>query len=339
MELNTRKRIILKTIINAYIRTGEPVGSKALAGMEDLHFSSATIRNEMSDLEKLGYLIKPHTSAGRVPSGEGYRYYVMNALHSYRLTQQDLNRLTDDNRRAGLHDEIENSAQRLADFSECAVFAVNPICSGGTYSFGLMPVGKNTVALLLISGVGSVKTGFVKTEKSFDQKTLYGITSVLNTVLSGVSPDQINKARIDLLEKAIDENFPDAKEISFAAVKLLDELKSYELIICGGENPLSYPEFSGIDVVKKYINMLSKKKEIAEVLLSIPEEESDFSIMIGEENPFFPQPESGLVRVNCDSKIPVYFGILGPARMNYARLKAGCSCIVSQLKQKINEEY
>ena len=103
MELDERKRVILKTVINAYIRTGEPVGSKALAGMEDLHVSSATIRNEMSDLEKLGYLMKPHTSAGRVPSGEGYRYYVMNALHSYRLTQRDTDRLISDVRRAGLH--------------------------------------------------------------------------------------------------------------------------------------------------------------------------------------------------------------------------------------------
>ena len=102
MELDERKRVILKTVINAYIRTGEPVGSKALAGMEDLHVSSATIRNEMSDLEKLGYLMKPHTSAGRVPSGEGYRYYVMNALHAYHLTQRDIDRLISDARLAGL---------------------------------------------------------------------------------------------------------------------------------------------------------------------------------------------------------------------------------------------
>ena len=106
MELDERKRVILKTVINAYIRTGEPVGSKALAGMEDLHVSSATIRNEMSDLEKLGYLMKPHTSAGRVPSGEGYRYYVMNALHAYHLTQRDIDRLISDARLAGIRNAV-----------------------------------------------------------------------------------------------------------------------------------------------------------------------------------------------------------------------------------------
>lgn len=339
MELDERKRVILKTVINAYIRTGEPVGSKALAGMEDLHVSSATIRNEMSDLEKLGYLMKPHTSAGRVPSGEGYRYYVMNALHSYRLTQRDTDRLISDVRRAGLHNTVEDSAQKLADFSECAVFAVNPVCTGGAYSFGLMPVGKNTVALLAISGVGSVKTGFIKTENEFDQKMLQGISSVLNTVLSGVALEQINKSRLELLKKAIEENFADASGIADAAAELLEELKSYELTICGGTNPLSYPEFSDIEVAKKYINMLSKKHEIKNVLLSAPAEKEDFSVLIGEENPFFQYPDAGLVRVGCDSKIPVVFGVMGPARMNYARLKAGCSYIVSQLKHRINEEY
>ena len=339
MELDERKRVILKTVINAYIRTGEPVGSKALAGMEDLHVSSATIRNEMSDLEKLGYLMKPHTSAGRVPSGEGYRYYVMNALHSYRLTQRDTDRLISDVRRAGLHNTVEDSAQKLADFSECAVFAVNPVCTGGAYSFGLMPVGKNTVALLAISGVGSVKTGFIKTENEFDQKMLQGISYVLNTVLSGVALEQINKSRLELLKKAIEENFADASGIADAAAELLEELKSYELTICGGTNPLSYPEFSDIEVAKKYINMLSKKHEIKNVLLSAPAEKEDFSVLIGEENPFFPYPDAGLVRVGCDSKIPVVFGVMGPARMNYARLKAGCSYIVSQLKHRINEEY
>ena len=297
MELDERKRVILKTVINAYIRTGEPVGSKALSGMEDLHVSSATIRNEMSDLEKLGYLMKPHTSAGRVPSGEGYRYYVMNALHSYRLTQRDTDRLISDVRRAGLHNTVEDSAQKLADFSECAVFAVNPVCTGGAYSFGLMPVGKHTDALLAISDVGSVKTGFIKTENEFDQKTLQGISSVLNTVLSGVALEQINKSRLELLKKAIEENFADASGIADAAAELLEELKSYELTICGGTNPLSYPEFSDIEVAKKYINMLSKKHEIKNVLLSAPAEKEDFSVLIGEENPFFPYLYAGLLIV------------------------------------------
>ena len=85
--------------------------------------------------------------------------------------------------------------------------------------------------------------------------------------------------------------------------------------------------------------MLSKKQEIMKTLLDVPSKESDFSVMIGEENPFFPYQDAGLVRVGCDSKIPVVFGIMGPARMNYARLKAGCAYIVSQLKHKINEEY
>ena len=263
----------------------------------------------------------------------------MNALHSYRLTQRDTDRLISDVRRAGLHNTVEDSAQKLADFSECAVFAVNPVCTGGAYSFGLMPVGKNTVALLAISGVGSVKTGFIKTENEFDQKTLQGISSVLNTVLSGVALEQINKSRLELLKKAIEENFADASGIADAAAELLEELKSYELTICGGTNPLSYPEFSDIEVAKKYINMLSKKHEIKNVLLSAPAEKEDFSVLIGEENPFFPYPDAGLVRVGCDSKIPVVFGVMGPARMNYARLKAGCSYIVSQLKHRINEEY
>ena len=263
----------------------------------------------------------------------------MNALHAYHLTQRDIDRLISDARLAGLRNAVEDSAKRLADFSECAVFAVNPVCTGGAYSFGLMPVGKNTVALLAISGVGSVKTGFIRTETEFDQKTLQGIASVLNTVLSGVSLEQINRSRLELLKKAIEENFSDSSEIASAAAKLLEELKSYELTVCGGTNPLSYPEFSEIDVAKKYINMLSKKQEIMKTLLDVPSKESDFSVMIGEENPFFPYQDAGLVRVGCDSKIPVVFGIMGPARMNYARLKAGCSYIVSQLKHKINEEY
>lgn len=339
MGLDERKRIILKTVINAYIRTGEPVGSKALAGLEDLKVSSATIRNEMSELEKLGYLTKPHTSAGRIPSSEGYRYYVSNALHSYRLTEGDIKKLTVDPASAGLKDTVKDSAEKLAEFSNCVVFAVSPVCTGGVYSFEMMPVGRQTVAVVAISSTGSVKTCFVKTTSDIPPQVLKRLSGMLNNLISGLPAEQISKSVIMLLEKTLEENFPDAVCLVRALDALIEEMKSYDLTICGSSNPLSFPEFSNIEVAKEYINMLSKYDLIKETLLEKEYEPGEFYVRMGDENKFFQNPCACLVSVCCYAKIPVTFGIMGPTRMNYSRLKAGCDEVMEQLKNIINEEY
>ena len=142
MTLDARKQLILSAIVSAYIETGEPVGSKALLARERLNVSPATVRNEMSELERLGYLKKTHTSSGRIPSNAGYRYYVQ-TLTPYRLTATELRNLDEAfETSVSLEELLEASTQNLANFSGCTVFGISPHCPDGIYQFEVIPAGK-----------------------------------------------------------------------------------------------------------------------------------------------------------------------------------------------------
>lgn len=339
MNLDTRKKIILSAVIDAYIRTGEPVGSKVLSELNSLNVSSATIRNEMSELEKMGYLHKPHTSAGRIPSNEGYRYYVQTSLNPYKLTAADkslLGQLPRDC--AGLHQTVNSAADRLAQFLGLAVFAVAPSCSSGVFTFEVLPVGKRSYAVLAISAVGNVKTVFARSDGEVSPAQARKFAAVLNEILSGFPVEQIGRVRLILLANETARVCPECSCLLNAVTQLIEQLKSYELTVCGGENLLSYPEFSNIGAAREYIALLSKHERIMDVLLT-DSQAGQLTIRIGDENHVFQNSYASMISMLSDAKIPVAIGVMGPTRMNYAKAAAGFLYLMNQLKTLINEEY
>ena len=339
MSLDDRKKIILSAVIEAYIRTGEPVGSKVLSSLDCLHVSSATIRNEMSELEKMGYLSKPHTSAGRIPSNEGYRYYVQTSLNPYKLTQKERELLSAlSNSCGGLFQTVNTAASILADFLGFTVFAVAPTCSGGVYTFEVLPVGKHSCAVLAVGSGGSVKTAFARTEEAISTDQARVFATVLNKTLSSFPIEQIGNVRLMLLASETARACPVCSCLLSAVDTLVEQLKSYELTVCGGENLLSYPEFSSIEVAKEYIAILSRQEQILDELLS-GSQAGQLTIRIGDENRVFRNPYASMMSMISDSKIPVVLGVMGPTRMNYAKTAAGFLYMMDRLKNLIDEEY
>ncbi|MBO5248143.1 MAG: DeoR family transcriptional regulator, partial [Clostridia bacterium] len=168
--MDQRKRLILSAIVSAYIETGEPVGSKTLLIRENLGVSPATIRNEMSELERLGYLKKTHTSSGRVPSNLGYRFYV-GTLTPYRLTKKERETLNSSlENSAGFEEVLEASTQNLANFSGCTVFGISPNFPDGIYQFEVLPAGKRILAIMVIASGGSVKNYFYRATEDVSLK-------------------------------------------------------------------------------------------------------------------------------------------------------------------------
>ncbi len=338
MELDSRKRLILSAIVSAYIETGEPVGSKTLLVRENLGVSPATVRNEMSELEQLGYLKKTHTSSGRIPSNLGYRFYV-GTLTPYRLTQGEQDVLDSPFRTsAGLEELLEASTQRLASFSGCTVFGVSPHCPDGIYQFEVLPAGKRILAVMVIASGGSVKNYFYRATEDVTPEDASILTQILNKTFSGFPIDRIGTVRMMLLEHEIKTHCPKHTGILDTVHKILSGVQDYALHIGGTENLLTYPEFSNIETARGFIEMLSTREHILDALLS-NRPNDEIEIRIGAENGLFASPHASLITLFCNQKFPVMLGLMGPTRMDYARTIAGCNHMLAHLKSFIEQEY
>lgn len=338
MALDARKQFILSSIVSAYIETGEPVGSKTLLTRERLNVSPATVRNDMSELERLGYLQKTHTSSGRIPSNSGYRYYVQ-TLTPYRLKQKELEALNSAFESAvSLEELLEASTRRLAAFSGCTVFGISPHCPDGIYQFEVLPAGKKILAIMVIASGGAVKNYFYRAKEPVSPEDAVTLTKIINTVFSGFPIDRIGEVRLMLLEHEIRKSCPKHLGIMDTVRKILSGVRDYELHIGGTENLLSHPEFSDIETARGFIEMISAREHILEAMLA-NRPTDEIEIRIGSENGIFNSPHASLITLFCDKKFPVMLGLMGPTRMDYARTIAGCNYFMKHLKNFIDREY
>lgn len=335
--LDERKKSILHSVISAYIATGEPVGSKTLLDMAELNVSSATIRSEMLELEKLGMLCKPHTSAGRVPSEEGLRYYVRSLQDKYVLDERDLKLLVPAFRSCvSLIEMIKSASHCLADFSGYTVFSAAPTYSDGKFTFEVMPAGKKALAIMAVNSTGTVKSVFTRIDEEITSGDTERLTKILNSVFAGFPVNEIGSIRVMLFKSELEKGCPKLNCVIAPVVNLVNKVKSYELYISGSSNMLSYPEFSSIEAARQYLDFLGNHDEILEELLSSQDE---VSVRIGHENKLLGDMNTSVVSVTCNTKIPIVIGILGPSRMDYSKIIAGCKHVVLQLKEKIDDEF
>ena len=337
MELDKRKQDILCAVIKAYIETGAPIGSKALIEREGLTVSSATVRNEMNELERLGYLRKPHTSAGRIPSDEGYRFYIATALSDYRLNREEKQMLSLPDLDFRDHDGMFNRmVQSLAEFSGCTVFALSPVGRDGCFAFEIMTVGENAVILAEASD-RTVHTCFCKMQKRPLPEECEVLTKIFNRVLSGFSAEKIGDVRLLLLEHEVAARLPHLKDICAGARKLAGDLKTYTLHIGGSTNLLSYPEFANIETARAYIGILDRHEQIVEALRK-DFYQGNITIKIGRENLVFDSPYASMIEIVPGGTLPVMLGVMGPTRMDYSRIIAGCNHLIAYIND-ILEEY
>ena len=322
--LSDRKKKILKAIIDAHIAYGEPVGSKYLAQDAGLNCSSATIRNEMAELEALGLLEQPHTSAGRVPSELGYRYYVNALLRHYRMTTDEIEQINRTLRQKvsemdGILAEASRLASRITNYTG---FSVKPRAVGRSVEKfeGIYRDPRNFVLVMLLDD-GSVKTRNIRLSFSFGEEDTGRLVAALNELISGVTVEQIALPRIRELERRMGSVSAVVHPIVSAIYDTLAEDVGGDLQVEGVNRLLQYPEYADVGELRSVMDLLETKEPLLDVI-STGRDSRDVNVYIGSENNVKVMSNSTLVfkTVRRDGRVVGAIGVIGPRRMDYAKV-------------------
>ena len=339
-ELSERKKRILKAIVDAHIVDGEPVGSKYIMQDEHLNCSSATIRNEMAELEALGYLEQPHTSAGRVPSELGYRFYVDSLIESYAMTT---NEITEINKllksKMNELDQILLAASKLAgNLTNYTSFLIKPRASSVRIKrFDVIFVDRHSLLLVMISDGGAVVTKRLSIDRSVSQMTASDLALALNDHIAGLTANEITLPIIVELENAMGDKAAIVNPIIKIIYESMNELDGGDLKVSGMDRLLQYPEYSNKDQLRELLGAFEKKEDILEL---VSDSEGDgVNVVIGSESSVKVMNNSALVfkPVVRDGKTLGAIGIIGPRRMDYAKVVATIEGLAGNVESILNE--
>ena len=346
MELNERKRKILNTIINEYISTAEPICSRHIAKHADLGLSSATIRNEMADLEEMGYLEQPHTSAGRIPSDKGYRFYVNELMGGYEATQQDIDLLASAMTvKINQFDKvIKQVSMLLSRLTNYTAFLITPeMKHGAIKTIELIPIDNSSVLIVLVTNEGIMRNKRVVLPQGVDSEYIPKISAMLKEKLSGFSLDEIGVKEINEIKNALGEN----GELLFPVIEFISEIiddiqKETEVYLSGVSNIFNFPEYRDIDRAKEFIEFLDDKNSVTKAISDSQEDDDRvIHIKIGKENDMDIMQNSSLVTANyhLGGRSVGKIGIIGPTRMNYSKVVANINQISKYLEKLLEEMY
>ncbi len=322
-ELSERKKLILKAIIDTHINMGEPVGSKYLTRYEQLAFSSATIRNEMAELEELGYLEQPHTSAGRIPSQLGYRFYVDQLMQQYRMTAAELGELDKLTKlkAAELDRVLDRATKLMSSLTNYTGVALRRNQQQPTVArFDVMYLSPNSLILVMLTNTGAVKTRQIRLGFEISRETADRLSAILNEYAAGREMDKITlpimlemQARLGGTELI--------NPIMRAVWDTVNEPDDGELMFDGVNNLLNYPEYSDIETVRDMLGMFDEKDELLDVMKNGAQNDST-NIYIGSESPVEVMNNSSLIfrTVKSSGHVVGAIGVIGPRRMDYSKV-------------------
>lgn len=325
IELSERKKQILIAIVEAHIRLGEPVGSKYLMQVAKIPYSSATIRNEMAELEELGYLEKTHTSSGRVPSELGYRFYVDSLVAKYDTTKREeeaLERLLT-NKKLEVEKLLDKATQLASSLTNYTALSLRPRASAITVrKYETIYLDSRSFILVMVAFMGDVvKTANIKLPFDVDKETVDKLALVLNANLANTTIEQIN---VPVMMK-MESELPSCPElISIVAKSIYETMNqlSSEIKFEGVNRLLEYPEYSDLDKLQKMISTIENKSDIIEAVSTIDQSDDDIKIFIGSENMVEIMDDSTLIYKNLklNGKTIGAIGIIGPCRMDYSKV-------------------
>ncbi len=340
MVISDRKKRILAAVVDEYIRTAEPVGSKHLAENAGLGCSSATIRNELAELVALGYLEQPHTSAGRVPTPMGYRMYVNELMEKQKLSLEETEEI---NRRLNVKlqelDDTIGSVSRLAsqltNYPALALTAAAPVM---VKRYDLIYVDANTFIMVLMLSNNSVKSKLVHLPVSVDQTMVQKLSALFNSGFTGITEDQITPLLIHSTERAADDSMGLTSVIAAFAIETLTEAATPTSFVSGENRLLSQPEFRDPDKAHRLMSYLSGGGYV----LPPAEEEaiadsSEIRVLIGPENIAEELKDSSVVIASYDAgdNTKGLIGIVGPTRMDYSTVAAKLRTLAAGLSRRL----
>ena len=344
-ELSDRKRSILRAIVEAHIKLGEPVGSKYLMQEAMIPYSSATIRNEMAELESLGYLEQPHTSAGRIPSELGYRFYVDTLVTQYDTKTQEAGELKKllSVKQSEIDKILEDATKVASAMTNYTALSLRPRPSSITIKrYEVVYLDASTILIVMIAnGADAVKTKKVTLDFTVDPQVTQALSHVLNTFLVNISINEMSISLMMEMENTLEAVWGGDKQVcaSLASISVksiyetLNELGS-EIKIEGLNRLLEYPEYKNLDKLQKMISAIEEKEDIIKAVSTIDQSDDETKIFIGSENMVKIMDDSTLIYKNLKlgGKTIGAIGIIGPCRMDYSKVLA----TIDQLSEEIN---
>lgn len=338
MELSERKKAILKSVIDSYIRTGDPVGSKSLTESKQFSLSSATIRSEMNDLESMGYLEQPHTSAGRVPTPQGYRTYVDTLMEKYFLGMEELEVLNEvmSGKLTEVGRLMDEAAKAIGQITNYATFAFLGGSGSPVDRYETVWVDENSFLLIMICKDGTIRNRHVKLMDPVDRATLDEAKEALNATMSGLSAEQINLSVILEFEEKMSGHPGFASTVLRVVHEMLGSYDREKVHIDGVTKLLSYPEFMNVAKFQSILSLFEERQRFAELMeKAVP---GQTSIVLGnEEQSEFGLPDTGFVfhPITVGDKVVGAIGVIGPQRMDYKKVVASLDYFAAGLTGQI----
>ena len=328
--MDERKLKILAAVVDEYVRTGEPVGSKVISKLDNIKVSSATIRNDMAALEQMGYLEQPHTSAGRIPTFAGYRLYIDELMTLPDLPDEEKTRLDSLLGDKDTPEEllVQNAAAALTEITQCAAVVTNSAPRFSVISkVEVIPTGKRLYVILLITSNGSIKNKACRLEFDLSHEQLEFFTHYIEENLNGVSVEQLSEEMFDKMVAAVSAYMVSLSPLVKGLCELSEGLRQQELTLSGGEKLLSCEELDKMEVVR----FIEHKNQLSDML---EDTFSGIQVKFGSESDSFAIGNSSLIvsKYRKDGKEAGSLGVIGPMRVDYKKIIP----YVDYLTQKIS---
>ena len=334
MQLDDRKTIILQAIIRNYLETGEPVGSRTISKYTDLNLSSATIRNEMADLEEMGYIIQPHTSAGRIPSDKGYRFYVDTMMAT---REQEVNEMKD------MLLERQDKLEKLLKNTQYATMISAPQVHRNKVKFiQLSRVDAGQILAVIVAEGNVIKNNILAVNQELDDETLLKLNILLNTHLNGLSMEEINLGMIAAMKQQAGIHSEIVSEVIDAVADAIKADEDLEIYTSGANNIFRYPELADQSKASELINAFEEKQQLGGLIQeSLADEGSTgIQVYIGDETPVQGMKDCSVVTATYElgEGMKGTIGIIGPKRMDYDKVIGTLRTVQNQLDDLYRKE-
>jgi heat-inducible transcriptional repressor len=335
MQLDDRKWTILKAIIKTYLETGEPVGSRTISKYADLNLSSATIRNEMSDLEEMGLILQPHTSAGRIPSDAGYRLYVDRMLDAKDREVAEMKEMMIQ-RQDRMELLLKQLARVLASNTNYAAMISGPQFHQTKLKFIQLSIVSDTQILAVIVAEGNVvRNKMIELAHGLDQQTVLELNILLNSALNGLTLQEINLGTITKLKEQAGIHGEVVSRVLDAVGETIHSVEDVEIYTSGATNIFKYPELSSSEKASELISAFEEKKDLVDMISSDDGQETGIQVYIGQETPIPSMQDCSVVTATYEIGDGMYgrIGVIGPKRMDYEKVVNTMKTLMAQMDQ------
>ena len=336
MELTERKKKVLRSVVDLYIRTAEPVGSKAITELPDMKYSSATIRNEMADLTDMGYLEQPHTSAGRIPSAAGYRLYVDELMLDYRLTMDETHsiNMAIEEKMQRVDKMVEKVARLVSQATDLPAISVAARSGGATVKrFELILAGQGSIIAVVMLTNDEVVNKLIKLPVNVDESDLKVLSAVLNATMTGLNADEFTPELLERVMMSAGAGASLVPVILEFTAETLRRQTSTNMAVAGQMRLLGQPEYRNIDKAQRVITSLDE--ESLSNLPAIMQNANGTQVLVGPENVAQELKDTSVVMTKFDigDGMQGMIGVVGPTRMDYAKVTARLSYFAESLSK------